>query len=311
MTTNFKKNFSEAKVDVRSAPSDTDYVAPSTREVHHIVYHVNSQNNEQTKIGKVVATHKSHDPFDGSYNPDVHYNLQLDQPAVTKLLGKGNRVSKRFTLGLNRGFSDDDHSNAKKLEDHLNSERPSFIKKMLETGNIKVEPEQPELFAGKLPRYEPRMKESVADLFKLALEEKPNAFKKKFDEIMLSKIVDLSDEMKDELAQSMFGESSHEYGKKNKNKKMKESFEPEEDEDEYEADVEDEDFDLSDEDLDDLDLDDLDFEDEEDEISESEMKDALGDKPFGKMSRPELERRQKKLEREKEKNPTPPRRNGQ
>lgn len=121
---------------------------------------------------------------------------------------------------------------------------------------------------------------SVKDLFKLAVEEKPSAFKEVFDEIMLAKIVDISDEMKDEIAQSMFGESSH-YGDKEENKKkpkgrgekekghkgeMGESFEPEEDEDEYE-DVgdEDEDFDISDEDLEDLDLDDLDFEDEEDE----------------------------------------------
>ena len=110
---------------------------------------------------------------------------------------------------------------------------------------------------------------SVKDLFKLALEEKPNAFREVFDEIMLAKIVDISDEMKDELAQSMFGESSHYDGKKEKHhkkKRMEESFEPDEDEDEYE-DVgdEDEDFDISDEDLEDLDLDDLDFEDEEDE----------------------------------------------
>jgi hypothetical protein len=49
--------------------------------------------------------------------------------------------------------------------------------------------------------------EDTRELLKLALEEKPNAFQEVFDEIMLAKIVDISDEMKDEIAQSMFGES--------------------------------------------------------------------------------------------------------
>jgi hypothetical protein len=115
--------------------------------------------------------------------------------------------------------------------------------------------------------------EDTRDLLKLALEEKPNAFREVFDEIMLAKIVDISDEMKDEISQSMFGESSHKYGKKKPNgakkDEMKESFEPDEDEDEDDVGDEDEDFDISDEDLEDLDLDDLDFEEDEDEIEES------------------------------------------
>lgn len=147
--------------------------------------------------------------------------------------------------------------------------------------------------------------EDTRDLLKLALDQKPNAFKEKFDEIMLSKIVEISDEMKDELAQSMFGEESHMSKKEKKKKeeeeeeeevkpkkKMKESFEPEEDEDE---DYEDEDFDLSDEDLDDLDLDDIDFEEEEEEeISESKMKDIAtgrGDVSFDQLPPEEKKRR--------------------
>lgn len=149
---------------------------------------------------------------------------------------------------------------------------------------------------------------SVKDLFKLAVEEKPSAFKEVFDEIMLAKIVDISDEMKDELAHSMFGESSH-YRKKKNNKnephegkkEVEESFEPEEDEDEYE-DVgdEDEDFDISDEDLEDLDLDDFDFEDEdEEEISESNIKRILGDRSTGGLSPEELAELEAEIEARK------------
>ena len=142
--------------------------------------------------------------------------------------------------------------------------------------------------------------EDTRDLLKLALEEKPNAFREVFDEIMLAKIVDISDEMKDEISQSMFGESSHEYGKKKKKhdkKKMEESFEPDEDEDEDDVGDEDEDFDISDEDLEDLDLDDLDFEEDEDEIEES-MDKVIGDIPFAELTRNTTTRERQQMVRD-------------
>ena len=116
---------------------------------------------------------------------------------------------------------------------------------------------------------------TIDDLIDTALEQQPTQFASVFNNIMGEKAAEAIDAMRTSVAQGIYA--------------SEDELEPE---------------DLDDEEDDD-------FEDEEDEISESEMKDALGDKPFGKMSRPELERRQKKLEREKEKNPTPPRRNGQ
>jgi len=142
--------------------------------------------------------------------------------------------------------------------------------------------------------------EDTRDLLKLALEEKPNAFREVFDEIMLAKIVDISDKMKDEISQSMFGESSHEYGKKKKKydkEKMEESFEPDEDEDEDDVGDEDEDFDISDEDLEDLDLDDLDFEEDEDEIEES-MDKVIGDIPFAKLTKNTTTRERQQMVRD-------------
>lgn len=99
------------------------------------------------------------------------------------------------------------------------------------------------------------MSDKTKELLKFALEQKPNAFKEKFDEILLGLVVQKTDEIKSDMTASAFEESA----------------DPEEDD----FDIEDEDledFDLDDEDLDDLDIDDLDFEDEEDkdgEVSES------------------------------------------
>jgi hypothetical protein len=80
------------------------------------------------------------------------------------------------------------------------------------------------------------MSDKTKELLKFALEQKPNAFKEKFDEIMLGLVVQRTDEMKSDMSAAAFVEG---------------------------VDPEDEDFDISDEDLDDLD--DLDIEDLDDE----------------------------------------------
>jgi len=98
------------------------------------------------------------------------------------------------------------------------------------------------------------MSDKTKELLKFALEQKPNAFKEKFDEILLGLVVQKTDEIKSDMTASAFEESA----------------DPEEDD----FDIEDEDledFDLDDEDLDDLDIEDedLDFSDEnEDSFNE-------------------------------------------
>lgn len=81
------------------------------------------------------------------------------------------------------------------------------------------------------------MSDKTKELLKFALEQKPNAFKEKFDEILLGLVVQKTDEIKSDMTASAF----------------EESVDPEED-----------DFDLSDEDLDDFDLDDEDLDDLDD-----------------------------------------------
>lgn len=78
------------------------------------------------------------------------------------------------------------------------------------------------------------MSDKTKELLKFALEQKPNAFKEKFDEIMLGLVVQRTDEMKSDMSEAAFVEG---------------------------VDPEDDDFDISDEELDDLDIEDLDDED--------------------------------------------------
>lgn len=96
------------------------------------------------------------------------------------------------------------------------------------------------------------MSDKTKELLKFALEQKPNAFKEKFDEILLGLVVQKTDEIKSDMTASAFEESA----------------DPEEDD--LDLDIEDEDledFDLDDEDLDDLDIEDedLDFSDEDED----------------------------------------------
>lgn len=269
MPTNSKRIFKEAKYDANVMP-------PGQRLHKHTVVHVDPT-GKKTEVGTVEA-HYSDEMYG---EPSDNTSLQFK--AKPEFTAKGTSGVHTFPWHLGGVDAVDQSTVAKSIGEYFgtpNKKLPAAITRLQSSGTFKAVPHEPELPGLKAPHHEPRMKESVKDLFKLALEEKPNAFREVFDEIMLAKIVDISDEMKDEIAQSMFGESSHYGGKKEKHhkkKRMEESFEPEEDEDEYE-DVgdEDEDFDISDEDLEDLDLDDLDFEDEE-EISESETKNkAMG-----------------------------------
>jgi len=94
------------------------------------------------------------------------------------------------------------------------------------------------------------MSDKTKELLKFALEQKPNAFKEKFDEILLGLVVQKADEIKSDMTASAFGES----------------VDPEED-----------DFDVSDEDLDNFDLEDEDSFNEEDPAIEEELHD-LGKK---------------------------------
>ncbi len=274
MPTNPKRIFREAIVDTNLPPKGyqlepTDI--PSTRKIVHHLIHIGTDGKE-TKVGEVHAIHHSKMYGDDIPNASVAYlpNENAQKFSRTPLLTDYG-VSEPYL-----GHMENDEKVPEAATRYFNSAKsvPPHIKAMRQAGTFEVRPQQPEL-PMELPRIDPEklsnprgFKESTQELLKLALEERPNAFREVFDEIMLAKIVDISDEMKDEIAQSMFGESSHKYGKKKKPHKgeMGESFEPEEDEDEYE-DVgdEDEDFDISDEELEDLDLDDLDFEDEEDE----------------------------------------------
>ena len=74
------------------------------------------------------------------------------------------------------------------------------------------------------------MSDKTKELLKFALEQKPNAFKEKFDEILLGLVVQKTDEIKSDMTASAFEESA----------------DPEEDD----LDIEDEDLDFSDEDED-------------------------------------------------------------
>lgn len=278
MPTNPKRIFKEAKYDANVMP-------PGERLHKHTVVHVDPT-GKKTEVGTVEA-HYSDEMYG---EPSDNTSLQFK--AKPEFTAKGTSGVHTFPWHLGGVDAVDQSTVAKSIEKYFgtpNKKLPAAITRLQSSGTFKAVPHEPELPGLKAPHHEPRMQESVKDLFKLALEEKPNAFREVFDEIMLAKIVDISDEMKNEIAQSMFGESSHKnydngrrkHKNPNNGEKMEESFEPEEDEDEYE-DVgdEDEDFDISDEDLEDLDLDDLDFEDEEDEISESVMKGiAMGKRP--------------------------------
>ena len=110
------------------------------------------------------------------------------------------------------------------------------------------------------------MSDKTKELLKFALEQKPNAFKEKFDEILLGLVVQKTDEIKSDMTASAFEESA----------------DPEEDD----LDIEDEDlddFDLDDEDLDDLDIEDedLDFSDEDEDSFNEEgpaIEEGLGDR---------------------------------
>ncbi len=114
------------------------------------------------------------------------------------------------------------------------------------------------------------MSDKTKELLKFALEQKPNAFKEKFDEIMLGLVVQRTDEMKSDMSAAAFVEG---------------------------VDPEDEDFDISDEDLDDLDIEDLDDEDldlldDEDYEGEYEEED-LGENYKKKMESGDKETRHK------------------
>ncbi len=275
MPTKSKNVFREAKENAYSPPQsyiDTS-VPDETQHEHHVIHN-----------GKVIGKVKTR-----------NYHQYGDYPtASSELTFTNNKGNEQTYYPPNVGLYGNDKEGshfqrpeivAAALQDHLNNSNriPVHLKNLRNSGPFEVRNTEPELPLN-LPHVARNMGESVTELLRLAINEKPNAFREVFDEIMLAKIVDISDEMKDEISQSMFGESSHEYGdkekkphkgegKKEKDKeKMKESFEPDEDEDEDDVGDEDEDFDISDEDLEDLDLDDLDLDFEEDEeISEGEM----------------------------------------
>jgi hypothetical protein len=286
MPTKSKNVFREAKENAYSPPQsyiDTS-VPDETQHEHHVIHN-----------GKVIGKVKTR-----------HYHQYGDYPTASSELtftnDKGNEQT-YYPPNVGLYGNDKEGSDFKKpgkvadaLQDHLNNSKriPAYLKKLRESGPFEVRNTEPELPLN-LPHVARNMGESVTELLRLAINEKPNAFREVFDEIMLAKIVDISDEMKDEISQSMFGESSHEYGKKKKKhdkKKMEESFEPDEDEDEDDVGDEDEDFDISDEDLEDLDLDDLDFEEDEEQIEESNAKRWLDQKtngrPYGDLSKEQL-----------------------
>jgi hypothetical protein len=101
-----------------------------------------------------------------------------------------------------------------------------------------------------MPKEKMFSEEDTKELLKHALEEQPASFKQKFDEIMLSLVVDKVDEVKDQMASAAFEEDADE---------------PEEDDIE-----EDDDFDVDDIDLDDFEFDDEDLDLDDDVEDESE-----------------------------------------